>query len=139
MPGVRLGRRAHHDSSSGVTLADQWHQAFLRHTNVLDQLSWSLDGGETKKVPGTRYQVPHFGDRNARKGGLSQSELSWYCRWKGPYGTHCGGQTNNLRFEIHQHEVPELQLMLLMYLTIHIRNKIVIDVLLFSCWSVYDN
>ena len=34
-----------------------------------------------KKVPGTKYQVPHFGDRNAKKGGPSQGELSWY--WGG--------------------------------------------------------
>ena len=44
----------------------QWPAASLRHTKVSDQLSWNLDGGETKK-----YQVPHFGDRNAKKGWLS--------------------------------------------------------------------
>ena len=42
----------------------------------------NLDGGETKKVPGTRYQVPYFGDGNAKKGGPSHGELSWYVWWK---------------------------------------------------------
>ena len=39
------------------SLANQWLAAGLRHTKVPVQLSWSLDQGETKKVPETRYQI----------------------------------------------------------------------------------
>ena len=35
-----------------------------------DQLSWNLDGGETKKS----YQVPPFGDRSAKKSGPRRFE-----------------------------------------------------------------
>ena len=39
------------------SLANQWPAACLRHTKVPVQLSWNLNGGETKKVPGTSYQI----------------------------------------------------------------------------------
>ena len=56
MLGVKLGRRAHQYSSGGVTLANQWPAACLHHTKVLAQLSWNLDGGETKKDKAGRVE-----------------------------------------------------------------------------------
>ena len=53
--------RTHHNSSS------QWPAACLLHTKVSDQLFWNFNKDETKKVPDSRYQVPHFGNRNAKK------------------------------------------------------------------------
>ena len=67
--GVRLGHHTHHysDASSGVTL---WpisgQQPVLRHTKAPGQLSWTLDGVETNKVPGTSFRWSKRKKRRAK-------------------------------------------------------------------------
>ena len=65
MSGVRLGRRAHHDSFalSGITL---WPISGQQPVYVTQKYQISSLGTLTE-VRLKKYQVPNFGDRNTKK------------------------------------------------------------------------